>query len=78
MGKQILIRLDEIDVGQVIDGLQARADSWRATERYFKTGEAPSNIEECTDGDEAHAIAECYERIITSITSQRNRQTTTA
>ena len=71
MGKEILIRLDDVDLGQVIDGLQARADSWRATERYFHTGKAPGIIEECTDADEARGIAEHYERIIESIVSQR-------
>lgn len=75
MGKQILIRLDAVDLGQVVDGLQARADSWRATERYFETGSAPGIIEECTDAGEARAIAEHYERIIKSIVSQRSRQT---
>lgn len=74
MGKQILIRIDEDDLGQVIDGLQVRADSWRATERYFETGHADSVIEDCNDAGEAQAIAEQYERIIGSMVSQQNDQ----
>ncbi len=78
MGKRIVIRLDDVDLGQVIDGLQVRADSWRATEHYFETGKAPGTIEECTDAYEAHTIAERYERIIKSIVSQQNEQTAKA
>ena len=71
MGKQILICLDEHDLDQLLDGLRVRAESWRATERYFETGEADRVIEECTDAHEARTIAESYERIIVSIVVQR-------
>lgn len=71
-----MICFDEVDLGQVLDGLQVRAESWRATERYFETGNASAVIEECTDSGEARVIAAHYERIISSIVSQRNQQTT--
>lgn len=70
MGKQILLRLDERDFDQVVDGLRVRAESWRATERYFETGKAEHEIEECTDADEARTIAEGYERIMVSLLTQ--------
>lgn len=74
MGKQILIYLDEEDLGQVIDGLRVRAESWRATECYFETGRAHTIIEECNDAAEARAIAEHYERIIESVVTQQAAQ----
>jgi hypothetical protein len=74
MGKQILIRLSEDDLGQIIDGLRVRAESWRATERYLETGHADSMIEECNDAVEARSIAEHYERIIESIVTQQAEQ----
>lgn len=60
MGKTYTIQLDEIDLGQILDGLQSRADSWHATADYHETGQPAWNdivIEECSDADEARAIA---------------------
>jgi hypothetical protein len=74
MGKQILIRLGEDDLGQIIDGLRVRAESWRATERYLETGYAQNIIEECNDAAEARSIAEHYERIIESVVKQHAEQ----
>jgi hypothetical protein len=31
MGKQITLTLDSLDVGQLLDGLRAREESWRKT-----------------------------------------------
>lgn len=39
--KEYVIRLGGLDLGQVIDGLEARATAWRLTAAYLETGEAP-------------------------------------
>lgn len=73
MGKQYLIRLDEHDLGQLLDGLQVRVESWRNTECYLESGVASAGgfiCEECNDSYEARRIAEHYERIIENITIQ--------
>ena len=66
------LNLDRNDVGQIMDCLCVRRDDWRYTQRYFEEGfeEAGRIIEECTDGDEANNIADCYERIIGEIKGQ--------
>lgn len=54
-----------LHLGQLIDGLEARADEWRFTAVYLETGEAPDGfvIEQCSDAEEARRIAEHYQRI---------------
>lgn len=37
--KEYVIRLNGLDLGQVIDGLEARATAWRLTATYLETGE---------------------------------------
>jgi hypothetical protein len=73
MGKLITLRLDSNDVGQLIEGLGCRAESWRDTAEYLETGGAPRDgfvAEECSDAEEARAIAEHYERIIRDVEKQ--------
>ena len=74
--KEYVIRLSGLDLGQLIDGLEARADAWRLTALYLATGEAPDGfvIEECSDAEEARRIAEHYKRIIGTVVEQRERQ----
>ena len=76
MGKTYTIELDSNDLGQLLDGLNARATSWNATAEYMDGG---SNhdlfiIEECSDAEEARAVAAHYERIITTIEEQVKAQ----
>jgi len=61
-----------LHLGQLIDGLEARADAWRLTAVYLETGEAPDGfvIEECSDAEEARQIAEHYQRIIRRVVEQ--------
>lgn len=33
-----------LHLGQLIDGLEARADAWRLTVLYLETGEAPDGL----------------------------------
>jgi len=70
--REYIIRLNGIDLGQVIDGLEMRANAWRLTAAYLETGEAPEGflIEECDDGEEARRIAEHYQRILTAMVEQ--------
>jgi hypothetical protein len=74
--KEYVIRLNGLDLGQLIDGLEARADAWRHTAVYLETGEAPDGfvIEECSDAEEARRIAEHYQRIIAIIIKQQIEQ----
>src|SRR6185436_12274744 len=44
MSKKYRIELDGFDLGQVLDGLEVRADAWMKTARYHRTGESPRDI----------------------------------
>jgi hypothetical protein len=74
--KEFVIRLNGLDLGQLIDGLEARATAWRLTATYLETGEAPDGfvIEECSDAEEARRIAEHYGGIISTVVEQWKRQ----
>lgn len=78
MEKQYKIELGKHDLGQLLDGLGVRAESWRRTAEYLRTGEMPEGelfvIEECSDEEEAEEIAAHYEGIITSIQDQMEAQ----
>jgi hypothetical protein len=70
------IELSDFDLGQVLDGLEARAHAWEQTAKYHRTGESPADmiVEECRDAEEAENIAAHYQRIIGSIRKQREAQ----
>jgi hypothetical protein len=70
------IELDELDLGQVLDGLEMRATSWEKTAIYHRTGESPSDmvVEECRDAEEADKIATHYRSIVAKIRKQREAQ----
>jgi len=70
--KEYVIRLNGLDLGQLIDGLEARADAWRLTAVYLETGKPLAGfvIEECSDAEEARWIAEHYQRIIRTVAEQ--------
>lgn|GEM_PF-612008 len=78
MAKIYRIELSRADLGQLLDGLAERAEAWENTAHYHRTGETPGDdfflLEECTDGDEANAIAEHYRSIIRTIKTQREDQ----
>jgi len=71
-----LIRLEENDLGQILDGLHARAEAWEKTADYHRTGVSPCNyvIEESNDANEAERIAAHYRAIIGKIEEQRQAQ----
>lgn len=70
------IELNDLDLGQLPDGLEARAESWEKTADYHRTGEAPPDfiVEECNDADEAESISAHYRSIIAKIRKQREAQ----
>ena len=59
MAKNYCIELDDLDLGQLLDGLEARAESWEKTADYLRTEEMPDSeiflIEECSDPEEAQS-----------------------
>ena len=74
MSDQIRIELSALDIGQLIDGLENRAESWERTAAYLGEDGMPDDelfiIEECSDADEARMIAEHYRSIIAKMTKQ--------
>jgi len=72
VSRRFTITLESNDLGQVRDGLEARASSWEATARYLLTGELGDGvvIEECSHADEALRIASHYRSILAMIDSQ--------
>ena len=68
------IELDDRDLGQLIDGLAARAESWERTAEYLRTGATPEGefflVEECSKPEEADDIAAHFRSIIRKIQSQ--------
>lgn len=78
MANQYRIELEELDLGQLLDGLEIRAESWRHTAEYLRAGELLEGevfmIEECSDEEEADEVAAHYEAIIQKIRSQIEAQ----
>lgn len=78
MAKIYRIELDERDLGQLLDGLEVRAEAWRRTAEYMRKGDMPDGelflIEECGDEDEADELATRYESILKNIQSQMEAQ----
>ena len=69
--------MEENDLGQIIEGLQAREESWRKTADYFRSGYNPDDsfvVEDCNDEHEADRIAQFYARIVRSLECQRDEQ----
>ena len=68
------ISLDDLEVGQIIDGLEVRAESWERTAEYLRTQKMPGGeffvVEECSKPEEADAIANTYRSIIAKIRGQ--------
>ena len=77
MGKEFQIKIDDLDLGQILDGLRSRQESWKNTAIYLRDGFFPDDAfvcEACSDPDEAERIASHYERIIRSIEQQIDQQ----
>ena len=73
MKREFVLKLNSVHVGQLLDGLRIRAESWRNTEVYMREGYQPDesiSLEECSSEHEAEQIAELYESIISTIEEQ--------
>ena len=72
-----LIRLSQIDLGQIMDGLEVREKSWRNTAIFLREGYFPEEdfiCEECNNAEEADNIASCYSRILLKLRKQKREQ----
>ena len=76
MSKNYRIELDALDLGQLLDGLEARAEAWKKTANYHRMGVSPPDfiVEECNDADEADNIAGHYRSIIAKVRKQQEEQ----
>lgn len=76
MQKIYRIQINAHDLGQLLDGLEARVEAWEKTADCHRTGHSPLGfiVEECNDADEADKIATHYRSIITKIREQREAQ----
>lgn len=77
VGKEFRIRVDAFDLGQALDGLRCRRESWGRTAIYLRDGYFPDDAfvcEECSDPEEAQRIAEHYDRIIRNTEAQVDQQ----
>ncbi len=74
------IELDDLDLGQTLDGLEMRAESWERTAAYLRTEKMPDGeffiVEECHKAGEADSIAKRYRSIIDKIRDQIEAQET--
>ncbi len=77
MGKEIHLRLDVLDVGQILDGIRCRQQAWTDTAIYLRDGYFHDDAfvcEECSDFTKAQNIADFYQRIIANIERQVDEQ----
>jgi hypothetical protein len=78
MVKTYRIELNDLDIGQLLDGLRLRAESWERTADYLRTETMRAGeiflIEECSKPEEADSIAEHYRSIIGTIERQMEAQ----
>lgn len=70
------IKLEDRDLGRLLDGLQMRAESWERTAEYLRSGYVADGyiVEECSKPEEADGIAAHYRAIITRIRRQMETQ----
>lgn len=78
MAKTYSIEMNELDLGQLLDGLESRAEAWENTAVFLRTDEIPDEdfflIEECSEPEEADKVAEHYRSIISKIRKQMEAQ----
>jgi hypothetical protein len=75
--KKYRVELEANDLGQILDGLRIREESWRRTAAHLRDGDfhgEPFLCEECSDEHEAEGIADHYKRIISDIEGQMYEQ----
>jgi hypothetical protein len=72
--RKYTIELDELDLGQLLDGLESRAVAWEKTAEFHRKGEVDVIVEESRDAEEAEKIGAHYRSIIDKIEKQREAQ----
>ncbi len=65
-----IVKLDDVDWGQIIDGLEVRAWQYERTAHYYETGSGDECIEEVNDASEARNLAAWYRRLVAQIRDQ--------
>ena len=64
------IELNDVDWGQVIDGLECRIFDYERTAHYYETGCGDECIEEVNSAEEALNLARWYRRLVMDIRKQ--------
>ena len=75
-GKHYVIKFSSVDLGQLLDGLDSRAQAWEKTAAFHRSGVSAADfvVEECSGVAEAERIAKHYRSIICSIIQQTEHQ----
>ena len=72
------ITLDDLELGQVVDGLERQAQLWENTRDYLETGEIDVHdtirIAECSKFEEAAAIANLYRSMLAKSKKQMSER----
>jgi hypothetical protein len=76
MRKRFTIQLADRDWFQLLEGLELRAESWKRTATYLRSGyvEGDFIVEECHQPEEAEDIAAHYRASIANIRQQVEAQ----
>ncbi len=77
MNRQFQIRIDSLDLGQLLDGLRVRRAAWQKTSECLASGCVSDEFficEECSDANEAAKIALHYLKLISLIEKQIGEQ----
>jgi hypothetical protein len=71
----IHIALDTVDLWQILDALEIRAEAYEETERFLTTGEFSDDVitQDCQHPKGANQIASHYRSIIATIRQQLAR-----
>ena len=73
MKAQFQIKLYRRDLGQLLDGLAIRTESWERTAEYLESGYLSDDsvvVEECNDVEEARSISAHYRALLANIRAQ--------
>ena len=75
--KMYVIKISDNNLGQILDGLKLRAQSFRNAEQFHDEGYCDAfdnEVAQCDDADEARCAAKRYEDIIADLECQMERQ----
>jgi len=70
MTMQKTVQLDEMEWGQIVDGLTCRAEWYENAVQYYETGFCEGDVAEVRDEEEARALAKRYRKLIEEIQVQ--------